>query len=157
MPARRADAPTQPLPTLGHPPEPRALFGRLAIVTAAGWISGGALIAAQYTAAAAQAPRLVRGAAWCAASLCLFAAAACFACCAALAIAAVAVHLARAAETRRRILYTGADPELAAARGRFASLAVQAAAIGEQASGAPQARALRLAGARSPRRDRHGA
>lgn len=158
MPEPGDDTPTQPLPTLGRTRPPRGPFGRLTLVSATGWVSGGALVAAQYTAAADHAPRLVRGAVWSAACLCLFAGAACLAAVTAVAVAAAAVHCARAAETRRRILYGGIDGELAAERGRLVSLAAKAAALSEQAS-TPQGRVLRLAGTegRSGRRDRHGA
>jgi hypothetical protein len=158
MPGPGDETPTQPLPTLERARGGRLLLGRLALVSAAAWVSGGALVAAQYTAAADHAPRLVRGAVWSVAFLCLLAGAVCLLAGAAMLTAAVAVHCARAAADRRRILYGGVDGELAAERGHLVSLVAQAAALSEQ-KGAPQGRVLRLAGAegRSVRRDRHGA
>jgi len=157
MPDRVHATQTQPLP--GAPREPRNLLKRLALVAAAGWVSGGALAAAQYTAEACQAPRLVRGAAWSASCLCLFVGAACLAAMSAMAAAAVAVHCARAADARRRILYSGVDSELAAERRHLVSLAAQAAALNDQAGAPQQARVLHLAGTEGHpvRRSRHGA
>jgi len=158
MPNRRDDAPTQPLPLPGHPRERRPPFRRLATLCAASWASGVILVAGQYTAAAARAPRLVRGMAWSTACLCLTVAATCLACCAALAIASAAVHLARAADTRRRILHAGAAPALADGRERLRSLAEQAALGPLPAGDALPGRVLHMADAtRSGRRDRYGA
>ena len=153
MPDRDDAARTQPLPVLTAPRERRPLLGRL---TAASWAAAAALAAAQYTTPADHAPRLVRGAAWSAGCLCLFAGVAGLS---AMAAAAVAVHCARAAETRRRILHGGIDGELAAQHTHLRSLAAQAAALNGQAGGEQRGRVLRLADTEghSGRRDRHGA
>jgi|GEM_PF-6912328 len=159
MPGPGDETPTQPLPTLGRARERRKPLRRLTLVTTASWTCGATLVAAQYTAAACHAPRLVRGAAWSAACLCLLAGAACLAAMATTAVAAAAIQAARDAESRRRTLYGAGAGELGTERAHLVSLAAQAAALSGQTGAASQGRVLRLASAeeRSGRRDRHGA
>lgn len=133
MPAERDEAQTQPLPVVGQtrarrtPLKPVTRYGIMACLL------GGALLAAEYTPQASDAPRLVRGAVWAVCAGFLFLGLAAFACAVAIVLAEAVMHAAREGQRtcreRRRALLDSSGAVLSQQRAEHWSLAEQAAGM----------------------------
>jgi hypothetical protein len=139
MHERRADAPTQPLPTVERR-QRRIPLGHLAASAASFWAAGAILFAGQGTPIAHTAPHCVRGAVWVIACGCFLAGLACLTCCAGFALEYATRTTAVA---RRRALTDAAPVGLAAGRERYRLMAEQAAGVEDERCEVP---ALRVVG-----------
>lgn len=129
----RDDAQTQPLPVVTHAPARRTPLRSLAGCGVAACLLGALLLAAEYTPAAAAAPRLVRGAVWALAAGFLFLGLVALAWTTVLVLVDAVTHTARehqrTGRERRRALFASRGADLTRQRAEYWSAAEQAAGV----------------------------